>query len=73
MGDRVVAQHVYPAGAAHSGQPVEFTVDTPGRLVLEMPWATSPRDLGRSGDSRQLGICLHRVEMVKIDRASGSE
>jgi len=24
--------------------------------------------MGRSGDSRRLGICLHRVEMVKIAR-----
>jgi Glycosyl transferase family 2/Sulfotransferase family len=72
IGDRIVAQHVYAAGAAHTGQPLEFTVDKPGRLTLEMPWATSPRDLGRSGDSRRLGICLHRVEIEKIARVSGS-
>jgi hypothetical protein len=73
IGDRIVAQHVYPAGATNSGQPLEFTVDTPGRLVIEMPWATSPRDLGHSGDSRRLGICLHRVEMVKMVQAPGSD
>jgi hypothetical protein len=73
MGNQIVAQHVYPAGSAGAGRPLEFTVDTPGRLLLEMPWATSPRDLGRSGDSRRLGICLHRLEMVKIARANVSE
>jgi hypothetical protein len=69
MGNHIVAQHVYPAGPARADRLLEFTVDAPGRLVLEMPWATSPRDLGHSGDNRQLGICLHRVEMVKIARA----
>ena len=73
MGTQIVAQHVYPVGAAGADRPLEFTVESPGRLAIEMPWATSPRDLGRSGDSRRLGICLHRVEMVKIARASGSE
>ena len=71
-GDQIVTQHVYPAGSVGADRPLEFTVDTPGRLLLEMPWATSPRDMGRSGDSRRLGICLHRVEMVKIARGSGS-
>ena len=69
IGNQIVAQHVYPAGSAGADSPLEFTVDTPGRLLLEMPWATSPRDLGGSNDSRRLGICLHRVEMVKIARA----
>ena len=73
MENQIVARHVYTAGFAGADQPVEFTVDTPGPLVLEMPWATSPLDLGRSGDSRRLGICLHRVEMVKMVRAPGSE
>ena len=70
MGNQTVTQHVYPAGSAGADRPLEFTVDTPGRLVLEMPWATSPRDLGRSDDSRRLGICLHRVEMEQIDPVS---
>ena len=73
MGNQIVTQHVYPAGAAGADRPLEFIVDMPGRLVLEMPWATSPRDLGRSDDSRRLGICLHRVEIVKIARTPGSE
>jgi hypothetical protein len=73
MGNQIVAQHVYPAGAAGAVRPLECIVESPGRLSLDMPWATSPLDLGRSGDSRRLGICLHRVELVKIDRASGSE
>ena len=73
MGNQIVAQHVYHAGSAGVDRPLEIIVESPGRLVLEMPWATSPRDLGRSDDSRRLGICLHRVEMVKIARASGSE
>ena len=72
MGNQILAQHVYSGGSAGAGRPLEFIVESPGRLTLEMPWATSPRDLGRSGDSRRLGICLHRVEMVKIARVSGS-
>jgi len=73
MANQIVAQHVYTTAPVGADRPVEFTVDMPGPLVLEMPWATSPRDLGRSGDSRRLGICLHRVEMVKMVRAPGSE
>jgi hypothetical protein len=73
MGNQIVAQHVYPVGSAGADRPLEFIVESPGRLALDMPWATSPRDMGRSGDSRRLGICLHRVEMEKIARASGSE
>jgi hypothetical protein len=69
LGNQIVAQHVYSAGAAGADRPLEFIVESPGRLSLDMPWATSPLDLGRSGDSRRLGICLHRVEMVKIARA----
>jgi hypothetical protein len=69
LGNQILAQHVYPAGSAGVDRPLEFIVESPGRLALDMPWATSPRDMGRSGDSRRLGICLHRVEMVKIARA----
>ena len=69
MGNQIVAQHVYPAGSVGADRPLEFIVESPGRLTLDMPWATSPRDMGRSGDSRRLGICLHRVEMEKIARA----
>jgi hypothetical protein len=72
MGNQIIAQHVYPAGLAGADRPLEFIVESPGRLTLDMPWATSPRDMGRSGDSRRLGICLHRVEMVKIARVSSS-
>ena len=72
-GDRVIAQHVCPAASTDSDTPLEFTVDVPGRIVLDMPWATSPRDLGRSGDARRLGICLHRVVMERVAGASGRQ
>jgi len=72
MGNQIVAQHVYPAGSAGADRRLEFIVESPGRLSLDMPWATSPLDLGRSDDSRRLGICLHRVTMEKIARVLGS-
>jgi Glycosyl transferase family 2 len=73
IGERIVKQHVYPAGSPNSSAPLEVIVDAPGRIQLDMPWATAPRDLGISADSRRLGICLHRVEMVKVARGSDSE
>ena len=69
-GDAVVTQRIYPADAPSTVSLLEFAVDAPGRILIEMPWATSPRDLGTSADVRRLGICLHRVEMERIARSS---
>jgi hypothetical protein len=66
VGGRVLAERNYPAGAPGSGEPFEFTIDTPGSLVLAMPWAVSPRQLGHSDDDRRLGVCLHRVVVERI-------
>jgi hypothetical protein len=66
VGGRVVAERNYPAEAPHSREPLEFTIDAPGCLVLAMPWAVSPRKLGHSEDDRRLGVCLHRVVVERI-------
>lgn len=74
VGGRVVAERNYPAGATGSGGPLDFTIHEPGHLVLDMPWAVSPRQLGHSDDDRRLGVCLHRVVLERVaDRAVSVE
>jgi hypothetical protein len=66
VGGRVAAEWACAAGTADFGGPLDFRIDEPGHLVLEMPWATSPRELGHSDDDRRLGICLHRIALERI-------
>lgn len=66
VGDQVVAVHEYQLSGSGAPEPLEFTVHDNRPVVLEMPWAMSPHDLGSGGDSRRLGICLHRIVIERI-------
>jgi hypothetical protein len=55
-------------GADHGGGtfPVRRSMlsDLPARLSLAISTATSPKSLQRSGDMRDLGICLNSIRTV---------
>lgn len=73
VGEQAVAAQTYPPAGSGAPKPLEFTVHDNRPVVLEMPWAMAPRDLGTGGDSRRLGVCLHRIVMERIDSPGAVE
>jgi glycosyltransferase involved in cell wall biosynthesis len=62
--DRIIATWVCESADAGGG--LRFVPPNQGPVVLQMRWAVSPESIGKGGDHRRLGICLHRIVIERI-------
>ena len=67
-GESIVFERSFEPGGDQADEHIEFTLQGERTVVLDMPWAVSPSELGQAPDTRRLGVCLHGV---KISDACG--
>lgn len=71
-GEAIVAERTWEAGGDDDEGPVEFVLHGRQEVVLDVPWAVAPVELGQGSDTRRLGVCLHGATLRRVVGDAGS-